>query len=93
VQKYYPKDFWKYIRCRSSNHDSSWWDECLPSADSKAIKSCAMGKEGQELLKKNVQINKELEVMFGPTYLIENQEIFSTSGTPTREDFKKMFKR
>jgi len=100
VQKYYPSAFWDYIGCRAKNIASSWWEECLPAgqtgpdkSDPAWIKSCARSEEGERLLKENTALNGELDVMFGPTYLLNNQEIFSTKGTPTKEELKKILKR
>ena len=93
VQKHYPKKFWDYIICRSKNIDSSWWDSCLTGVNMDKIKACARGPEGQELLKNNSKINKELRVMTGPTYLMDNNEIFASRGVPSKEELKKVLKR
>ncbi|MGE5197798.1 MAG: bifunctional metallophosphatase/5'-nucleotidase, partial [Deltaproteobacteria bacterium] len=93
VQKYYPDIFWDYIGCRAGNMNTSWWEDCLGKSDAAKITTCARRDEGKELLRKNIAINKELSVMFGPTYLLDNMEIFSTQGVPTKEDFKKIFKK
>ncbi|MDD5731148.1 MAG: hypothetical protein PHN57_08510, partial [Candidatus Omnitrophica bacterium] len=93
VQKYYPQVFWDYLSCRAGNIHSSWWDECLPQLDSQKIKDCARSQEGKTLLQENAALNKELKVMLGPTYLIDNKEIFSSQGLPTKEEFKKIFRR
>ena len=57
------------------------------------IKVCARGPEGQELLKNNSKLNKELRVMTGPTYLMDNNEIFASRGVPSKEELKKVLKR
>ncbi len=93
VQKYYPDKFYDYISCRAKNTKSSWWEDCLVGGDTARIKECARSDEGKSLLRENIRMNRELEVMFGPTYLIDNQEIFSTQGVPSKEDFKKILKR
>jgi 5'-nucleotidase len=93
VQKYYPEIFWDYMGCRAKNINSSWWDDCLGKFNPEKIVSCARGPEGILLLRENISFNKELQIMLGPTYLLDNQEIFSTKGTPTREEFKKIFKK
>lgn len=93
VQKYYPEIFWDYISCRSKNADSSWWEDCFTGQDAQKIKACAKGNEGSGLLKKNTSLNKELEIMFGPTYLLDNQEVFSSRGVPEKEELKKILKR
>jgi len=93
TEKYYPQRFWDYISCRVKNINSSWWDDCLAEPDINKIKTCAQGEEGKALLKENISLNKELQVMFGPAYLLDNQEIFGTQGVPPKEDFRKILKR
>lgn len=93
VHKYYPEIFWDYITCRAKNIGSSWWDDCLGKINADKIRACARTSEGTSLLRENTGLNKELQIMFGPTYLLDNQEIFSTKNTPTKEDFKKILKR
>lgn len=92
VQKYYPGEFWDYLICRSKNIDTSYWDDCLKGGAEK-IKACAVGPEGKSLLRDNISLNKEFQIMFGPTYLLDNQEIFGTQGVPTKDDFGKIFKK
>lgn len=93
VERYYPQRFWGYITCRAKHNDSSWWEDCLEGEDSARIKACAKSAEGEGLLKENIRLNAELEVMFGPTYLIQNQEVFSSRGVPSKEELKKILKR
>ncbi|MBM3245587.1 MAG: hypothetical protein FJZ15_07355 [Candidatus Omnitrophica bacterium] len=93
VKKYYPNIFWDYLICRTKEINSSWWDSCLGDYDPAKIKTCATSAEGAELLKENIKLNKELKVIFGPVYLVDNQQVFSTSGAPTKGDFKKIFKK
>ncbi|MBU4345997.1 MAG: hypothetical protein KKH29_01550 [Candidatus Omnitrophica bacterium] len=93
VQKNYPRFFWDYIICRAKNIDSSWWEDCLSGLAADKISSCSRSEEGKRLLKDNISLNKELKVMFGPTYLLDNQEIFSLRTVPKKEEFKKIIKR
>lgn len=92
VQKYCPQKFWDYISCRAKNINSSWWDNCLINLDTDKIKACAKGGEGSTLLKENISLNKELGIMFGPTYLFENNQIFGTQGVPIKEELRKIIK-
>jgi hypothetical protein len=93
VQKYYPEFFFGYIRCRAAKSNSSWWEDCLDSSlDTGKIRSCARD-EGKSLLRENIRLNTELGIMSGPTYLIGNQEIFSSRYPPKKEEFKKIFLR
>jgi hypothetical protein len=92
VQKYYPEYFWEYISCRAKNIGSSWWEDCATRLDTDKIKTCSRGQEGPILLRENIALNRELEIMFGPTYLLDNQEIFGLRGVPTEEELQKIFK-
>ncbi len=93
VQKYYPGLFLRYISCRAKNINSAWWDDCLEEADMGKIKVCARGKEGALLLEENSRLNSEIKAMFGPTYLLDNRYIFSSSGVPAKESLKKIIKK
>jgi hypothetical protein len=93
VEKYYPQAFWDFIQCRAQNSDSSWWEDCVFGLDAPKIKKCSQGAEGRVLLQENTALNKELEIMFGPTYLLHNQEIFASQGVPSREELKKIIEK
>jgi 5'-nucleotidase len=93
MQKYYPQKFWDYLICRAKNINSSWWEDCLNEADVLKIKTCARGPEGTELLRENIILNKELQVSFGPSYLLDNYQIFSTRGVPDKEELRKIIKK
>ncbi|MBM3249377.1 MAG: bifunctional metallophosphatase/5'-nucleotidase [Candidatus Omnitrophica bacterium] len=93
VRKYYPENFWGYLTCRARNINSSWWEDCLGSLDAQRIRACARGNEGRSLLRENTALNKELQILFGPTYLLDNREIFSVQGEYTKEGLKKILKR
>ena len=93
VQKYYPEKFYDYITCRAREPNTSWWEDCLTEPQANKVRGCSRSDEGKDLLKENISLNTELQVMFGPTYLVDNQEIFSTEGLPAKDDFKKLFHR
>lgn len=93
VQKYYPKSFWDYITCRAKNINSTWWDDCALNMDKQEIKSCSQGGQGVDLLKENSSLNGELKIMFGPTYLLDNQEIFASRGVPSKEELRKILRK
>jgi len=93
VKKYYPQAFWDYISCRAKDFMSSWWENCSAGTDINKIRSCATGPEGIALLKENISLNNELNVMFGPVYLKDNQEIFSTKEVPKKEELRAIIKR
>ncbi len=85
VQKYYPQKFWDYLICRAKNIQSSYWDDCASFDEAVKIKDCARSQEGLGLLKENISLNEQLEIASGPSYLLGNQEIFSSRGVPAQE--------
>lgn len=93
VQKYYPAKFWDYLDCRSKNANSSWWEDCLSGVELSKIKTCARGPEGAKLLKENIALGENLQIMFGPVYLLNNYEIFSSSGVIDKEELRKIIKK
>ncbi len=94
VRKDFPESFWDYITCRAKNSFTSWWDDCaIGKFDTQKIKECAKSDEGKNLLRENISLNKELMIMFGPTYLLNNREVFSSKGALSKEEFRKIIKR
>ena len=93
VQKYYPEKAWDYLICRSKNIRSGYWEDCLSGSDALSIKSCARGQEGINLLRENTSLNKQLQISSGATYLLENQEIFSSQVVPSKEELSKILKK
>jgi hypothetical protein len=93
VNKYYPDKMQDYLSCRLSDIASSWWDNCAVkfSIDPAKIKTCAQADEGLALLKDFIKLTQELEVVFGPTFLVNNQEIFSSEGIPNIEELEDLF--
>lgn len=94
VQNYEREKFWDYLICRTKNIQSSYWEDCLGAGvDSSRIKNCARGEEGIKLLRENISLNKQLQISSGPSYLVNNQEIFSSRGVPSKEEFRKILKK
>ncbi len=81
VEKYYPKKFIDYLACRLLNIQSLWWEDCLTQngINIKKIKKCARSKEGQKLLEKKVKLSQELNIQYGPLFLLNNIEIFGVT--------------
>ena len=93
VQKHYPQKFWEYVRCRSKNIHSTWWDDCAIDLDARKIKTCAKGAEGTSLLKDHIRLSEELGILLGPTYILNNQEIFTSNGVPRKEELEAIIQR
>ncbi|MFH0762636.1 MAG: hypothetical protein V1925_01970 [Candidatus Omnitrophota bacterium] len=93
LKKYYPGKFWDYISCRAADINTSWWEDCAGEVDRDKIKACARGDEGKGLLRDNISINKEIHVLFGPVYMINNNEIFSSKGAISKEELERVIKK
>lgn len=91
VKKQYPAYFWNYLNCRVRNIESSWWQDCLGDLDPAPVKACAQGSQGTALLLENIALNEELQIVSSPTYLVNNQNIFSSNKPPSKEEFRKIF--
>lgn len=91
VRHYYPDKFWDYALCRARNQESSWWDLCAAQfdIDSQTIKKCSLSGQGIDYLRENIVLNKELEIAAGPTFLVNNYEVFALKGVPKLEDLEK----
>ncbi len=85
VDALYPKKVFDYLICRSKNPASSWWDSCSSESkmDSARIRVCATSEEGTAALLERTKLTQELEVASGPTFVIDNQEIFAMAGVPS----------
>lgn len=93
VNKYYPEKFWNYLICRSKQLQSAYWEDCLGGADAQNVKVCARGPEGINLLNENTSLNKQLQISSGPSYLLDNQEIFSSLGVPGKDEIREILKK
>jgi 5'-nucleotidase len=95
VQKLYPKRILDYLICRTGQVDAGWWDECAKQAgiDSRRIKACALSEEGASLLKESIRLTEELEMASGPTFVIDNVEIFGIVNVPSLKEFEETVMR
>ena len=95
VNKYFPNQARYYLSCRLSEAGSSWWDDCANKfkIDPQLVKNCAQTQEGKILLRDFIKLTKDLEIVFGPIFLINNNEVFSVSDVPKVEELEKLFKK
>lgn len=93
VQKYYPQKFWDYLICRAQNIQSAYWEDCLGGLDAQNVRTCARSAEGLALLEKNTSLVKQLQITSGPSYLLDNCEVFASQAVPSNEEFKKILKQ
>jgi hypothetical protein len=93
VAKYYSDKLFHYISCSFTEVGGKWWDDCAQNLgiDREKIKACAQSEEGRAYLEDFIKLTQELEIVFGPTFLINNQEISSFEHVPTVEELENMF--
>jgi len=85
----------EYLSFRLKDIYSTWWQDPLMKAklDVDKIKKCAQSKEILNSLRKNTELNRELNILLGPYILLENQEIFGISKHTKVEDILNMIKK
>ncbi|MBM3251587.1 MAG: hypothetical protein FJZ11_02230, partial [Candidatus Omnitrophica bacterium] len=88
VIKNYPDKWWDYLFCRMKNIQSSWWDDCALELgiDAAGLKECAKSGETNNLLKENIKPVQELQIYYGPLFLLSNKEIFGATEKTTLEE-------
>ena len=88
VMKKYPKKMWDFLYCHIDKMENAEWNICANQLgiDVEVINKCSGTKEGTDLLKENISLVEELEIFYGPLFLLENQEIFGINeNTPIKE--------
>ena len=90
IDALYPKKFLDYLVCRAYQKESSWWDECARQAglDPLKVKERVFSKQGKEDFVERIRLTKELQVAIGPTFVIDNKEVFGIVNVPTLEEFE-----
>ena len=85
----------EYLSFRLKDIYSTWWQDPLMKAklDVDKIKKCAQSKEILNSLRKNTELNRELNILLGPYILLENQEIFGISKHTKVEDILNIIKK
>jgi hypothetical protein len=91
VDELYPQKTLDYLICRSEKADSSWWDACMAASkiDIARIKSCVFSSQGVKALEARTELTQELKIASGPTFIIDNTEIFSMVNLPTEQEFER----
>ncbi|MBI5872671.1 MAG: hypothetical protein HZB36_00810 [Candidatus Omnitrophica bacterium] len=86
IDSAYPGKTFDYLVCRSQSKVGRW-DECLPGLkiDRSKIKNCAVS---QKAMAKYTKLTQELKIASGPTFIIDNKEIFSIINIPSLEEFE-----
>ena len=79
VMKYAPDNYMDFIWCRNKNINSDDWESCVNTTtmDLDKIRECSSSDEGKNLLKKDLQIAKDLKIGASPTWMANNRYLFS----------------
>ena len=81
AMKHYPDNYkyMDYVWCRNQNIQSTAWESCATSSgmDASTIKTCAEGSEGKQLLSEDIKLAQQLNIGASPTWMANNQRIFS----------------
>jgi hypothetical protein len=90
-----PGSLLRYIGCRSVKKDPGLWESCAAASgiDVAQIKSCAGSSQADAFLKKQIELTRELEVAVGPTFIIDNKEVFGIAGVPAIEELERIMLR
>ncbi|MEM3473346.1 MAG: hypothetical protein QW735_01950 [archaeon] len=81
IKKYYPEKLLNYIWCVNENYTD--YGKCMRnlSISESKIQAC-LNSEGNSLLDEDYKLTLDLGVMASPTFLLNNQILFSSAVTP-----------
>jgi len=79
AKKYNPNEYLDYIWCRNPTIKDPNWEKCAESTalNLVKVKECSTGDEGKKLLTENIKLANELKIKASPTWLLNNNTIFS----------------
>jgi len=93
AQKYYPKKFRDYLLWQARNFAGTQTKSCLSLDEETKVLSCASSEEARGLLRENIRLTKELQVVHSPTFLLENRDIFYVNVVPKEEEIRKLINK
>lgn len=90
IQKMYPDQLFDYLICRSPQKGLSWWGDCALESkiDSMQIKECVVSEYGRAAFDEHIALSEEFQIINGPTFIVENKEIFSIVNVPSLKEFE-----
>ncbi|MFC1704523.1 hypothetical protein ACFL1E_07090 [Candidatus Omnitrophota bacterium] len=90
----FPEATWNYLLCRAENIKTGEWNTCASEAgiDINVVTECVDSKQGNDLLRKNSKLPEELKILYGPLFLLNNQEIFGVRSTTSVEELEQIVK-
>jgi hypothetical protein len=85
VQDLYPEDhaFMRYVLCRGEDPDGDW-KPCAKGMDTSKIEQCAGGARGLELISRDAELARKLDVHASPTWLFDNTRIEKVASDPRK---------
>ncbi len=88
MENLYPEKFWDYLLCRLADSDNLFWEDCLTDKSIKKEKvvQCARTDQGKKLYAKRIQLSQELQIQYGPLFVLDNVEIFGVTPQSTLQD-------
>lgn len=91
IDDLYPEKVLDYLICRAGQKESSWWDECATTSkiDAAKVKTRVFSVQSKDLMVKRTKLTQELAIASGPTFLLDNKEIFSMVNAPSLEELEK----
>ncbi|MFH1691390.1 MAG: hypothetical protein ABIC68_02285 [Candidatus Omnitrophota bacterium] len=90
IEKMYPDHIFDYLICRSSQKGLSWWGDCALEfkIDSMQVKECVASEYGRVAFDEHIALSEEFQIVNGPTFIVENNEIFSIVNMPSLKEFE-----
>ncbi|HAJ56690.1 MAG TPA: hypothetical protein DCL35_02845 [Candidatus Omnitrophica bacterium] len=92
IDSLYPKNTLDYLICRFKQNGPGLRETCLAASKINAakIKSCVVSPQGQKSMTGHTRLTEELRIASGPTFVIDNSEIFSVINVPSLEEFERV---
>jgi hypothetical protein len=88
----YPHQVFNYLACRASQMQRGldWWGDCAVKSeiDTFKVKEHLSSESGQAAMDERVRLTNELEILTGPTFVVNNTEIFGIVNVPALEEFE-----
>ncbi|MBN2715881.1 MAG: hypothetical protein JXX14_08495 [Deltaproteobacteria bacterium] len=78
AREYFPRDYLDYVFCRAEDYRNTEWRNCAKGKiKAKVIQKCIDSGEGKSLLKKDIQLAKQLDIGASPTWIANGRHKFS----------------
>ena len=78
ARQYFPRDYLNYVWCRAEDYRNPDWQQCAKGKiKASVIQKCVDSGEGKSLLKKDLQIAKDLDIGASPTWIANGRHKFN----------------